>query len=98
MCAYVVLGWVAGCKAPTAKLPKIQGSHSLFDLLHVFQQGNAHIAAVIGPDGNAVGVITMEDIIEELIGEEIVDETDVFSDLEKKTLRSTHSIAPNVMA
>jgi len=40
-------------KAPAAALPKIQGSHSLFDLLHVFQEGKAHIAAVIGPDGMA---------------------------------------------
>ena len=85
-------------EAPTAPLPKIQGSHSLFDLLHVFQEGKAHIAAVIGPDGNAIGVITMEDIMEELIGEEIVDETDVFSDLQNKIMRGTHSIAPSVLA
>ena len=48
--------------------------------------------------GNAIGMITMEDIMEELIGEEIVDETDVFSDLQNRTLRDTHSMAPSVLA
>lgn len=38
-----------------------------------------HMAIVANhPGGGALGVITLEDIIESLIGEEIVDETDVF--------------------
>ena len=31
-----------------------------------------------GQDKGALGVITLEDVIEELIGEEIIDESDVF--------------------
>lgn len=33
-----------------------------------------------GAHSGAMGVITLEDVIEELIGEEIIDETDVYVD------------------
>lgn len=33
-----------------------------------------------GAHTGALGVITLEDVIEELIGEEIIDETDVYVD------------------
>jgi metal transporter CNNM len=33
-----------------------------------------------GSHAGALGVITLEDVIEELIGEEIIDETDVYVD------------------
>lgn len=33
-----------------------------------------------GANTGALGVITLEDVIEELIGEEIIDETDVYVD------------------
>jgi CBS domain containing-hemolysin-like protein len=41
-----------------------------------------------GAQNGAIGVITLEDVIEELIGEEIVDETDVYVD-GKRIVRDT---------
>src|SRR5271169_239101 len=41
----------------------------------------------------AVGVVTLEDVIEELIGEEIVDETDVFVDVSRRLRRMNPAAA-----
>lgn len=46
-----------------------------------------------GGYGRALGVITLEDVIESLIGEEIVDETDIFVDVHKKIRVNRPSIA-----
>jgi len=37
-----------------------------------------------GQDGGALGIVSLEDVIEEMIGEEIVDETDVYIDVHQK--------------
>ena len=41
-------------------------------------------ATEIALDDFVVGVLTLEDVIEELIGKEFVDETDVYIDIKKK--------------
>lgn len=46
------------------------------DLLPLFQRMGQHLAVVEGHDGRMVGVVTLEDVLEELVGE-IVDEKDV---------------------
>lgn len=61
-------------------LPSIQENVQLFDLLNQFQNGRSHMCKVIDASenyGEVIGIITLEDVIEELIQEEILDETDL---------------------
>jgi CBS domain containing-hemolysin-like protein len=48
----------------------------VLDLLHEFQQRRRHIAIVVDEFGSTVGLVTVEDAIEQLIGE-VEDEFDV---------------------
>ena len=53
------------------------------ELFELFIQKKAHIAVVADEYGNTVGLITMEDIIETLLGLEIMDESDNVADMQK---------------
>lgn len=66
---------------PLAALPRIPSYTSVLNILNFFQDGKSHMALVTGGKGVVLGVLTLEDVIEELIGEEIIDETDVFVDV-----------------
>ena len=81
---------LAACaSARIRKLPVVPADLGLYDLLAVFQQERAHLAAVRDPEDTAaeggvhtaIGVVTLEDLVEEMIGAEIVDETDRFVDV-----------------
>ncbi|KAF9561518.1 DUF21-domain-containing protein [Agrocybe pediades] len=68
-------------------LPEALPSINCFQALDYFQTGRAHLLLISrtpGVAGGAIGVITLEDIIEEIISEEIVDETDRYEDNQSK--------------
>ncbi|GAB7362491.1 hypothetical protein MBLNU230_g2812t1 [Neophaeotheca triangularis] len=73
-----------------ATLPETAPETSCLDIINFFQEGKSHMVLVSdfpGQDKGAMGVVTLEDVIEELIGEEIIDESDVFVDIHKAIRR-----------
>lgn len=75
---------------PLATLPETGLDTSCLNILNYFQEGKSHMIVVSESPGEptgAVGVLTLEDVIEELIGEEIVDESDVYIDINKNIKR-----------
>ncbi|ODV95451.1 hypothetical protein PACTADRAFT_50171 [Pachysolen tannophilus NRRL Y-2460] len=76
---------------PLATLPETSEDTSCLNILNYFQEGKSHMVIVSETPGMATGakgVLTLEDVIEELIGEEIVDESDVYIDLNKSIKRN----------
>ncbi|CAB4442566.1 unnamed protein product [Rhizophagus irregularis] len=70
-----------------SSLPETHPLTSCLDILKFFQEGRSHMVLVSddpGGEGGAIGILTLEDVIEELIGEEIIDETDVYVDVHNK--------------
>lgn len=59
-------------------VPEYQSVRELFETLVAQQQ---HIAIVVDEYGGIAGVVTMEDVVETLLGLEIVDESDVEQDM-----------------
>ena len=53
----------------------VQESMKISDLLRILQKDNVHMAIVLDEFGGTTGIVTMEDILEELVGE-IYDEHD----------------------
>jgi len=73
-----------------ATLPETAPHTSCLDIVNFFQEGKSHMVLVSdfpGQDRGALGVLTLEDVIEELIGEEIIDESDVFVDVHRAIRR-----------
>lgn len=61
----------------------VRDNTPLDDLFRVFSKERHHIAVVTDEFGDVLGVVTMEDLFETLIGLEILDETDQVADLQE---------------
>lgn len=64
---------------PLKTLPETLPTTSCLNMLNYFQMGKSHMCLISqtpGLEQGCVGVVTLEDIMEEMIGEEIQDETE----------------------
>lgn len=69
------------------KILTVRDSMQLDKLLNHFIKSKKHMAVVYDSYGSFTGLITLEDVIEEIIKVEIVDEADVSSDMQKLALQ-----------
>ncbi len=60
----------------------VPDSMALLDLFGMLLERQEHIAVVLDEYGGLAGIVTMEDIIETLLGSEIIDETDRTHDMQ----------------
>lgn len=65
-------------KRPLRSLPE---TACLLAAFEAFLENDDHIALVVDEYGGVEGVVTLEDVVETLLGKEIVDETDVTVDM-----------------
>lgn len=81
-------------------LPETAPDLTLLSTLNYFQTGRSHMLLVSTSPGEpkgAIGIVTLEDVVEELIGEEIIDETDVWVDVHNRVrvTRNPKETAPS---
>ncbi len=65
------------------EIVKVPNTIVLFSLWEKLLESKEHIALILDEYGGLDGVVTMEDIIETLLGLEILDEQDTFYDMQK---------------
>jgi CBS domain containing-hemolysin-like protein len=66
----------------------VQEEHPIVELFNRFLSSREHIALVVDQFGGMSGIVTLEDVIETLIGVEIVDESDHAPDMQVLARRS----------
>lgn len=70
---------------PIRVVPESTPAH---ELLAQFIDHRSHMAIVVDEYGGVEGVVTLEDVLEELLGREIVDETDEHHDMQEHARQS----------
>ncbi|MAP53577.1 hemolysin family protein [Altibacter sp.] len=66
----------------------VQDDTPIPNLFDTFIKERAHIAMVVDEFGNTTGIVTMEDIIETLLGLEIMDESDAIEDMQAQARKN----------
>lgn len=75
-------------------IERVWDDDNLGDVLSMFKKGRGHLALVQTVEEHEdrdntyeiIGLVTLEDIVEEILGDEIVDETDRFVHIERRDL------------
>ena len=63
-------------------LPVVSDSQKLDQFMESLATNNSHLSGVMDENGVLVGVVSMEDLFETILGMEIVDESDSVEDLQ----------------
>ena len=70
------------------EIPIVSADKPIPELFESFIQKREHISLVVDEFGNTIGIVTMEDIIETLLGLEIMDESDTVEDMQKQARKN----------
>lgn len=62
----------------------VNDNTKLDDILEIFRKERQHLLVVVDEHENVLGIITLEDIHEEIFGYEILDETDLYVEMRTK--------------
>jgi metal transporter CNNM len=71
------------------KIFPVSESDNLDDVLNQFVKKKIHMAYVVNEHKTLLGIVTLEDLIEEILSEEIVDETDVYVDMREESRKNS---------
>jgi CBS domain containing-hemolysin-like protein len=77
----------------SGEIPIIPETASALDALQLFLKMHQQLALVVDEFGSTAGVVTMEDVIEHLIGREIYEDTDVAIDMRELARRKARKWA-----
>lgn len=79
--------WDTRLKSLGRSIMVVNEKMPIIRLFYKLIQQKEHIAMVVGEYGEMSGIVTMEDIIETLLGTEIVDELDNIEDMQKRAMQ-----------
>jgi CBS domain containing-hemolysin-like protein len=80
---------IASLAKPLDFVPQVMLGH---ELLHAFQTRRVHLLGVLDEFGGVAGIVTLEDVLESLLGQEIVDETDAVVDMQDAARRQAQRL------